>query len=286
MLSRKLVDYISRMDWKDYEKITKDIYETLGKESGVKIECYGNDCKVRGNSGVEHQIDVLASHSDGIHKYKTAIECKYWKSTINKDTVMKILSIIEDSKIEKGVIISKKGFTPDAISFAKSKNIGLALLREVEKEDYGRDLPIFEILPSIVSTPKIIEFQMISKEGANRGDERVKISKMELVDSKGRKSPLKKWIDHFYSQLRKEKAIEPITIEYKFDDISLNNIETSESTPIESIVMTGVIEEREIDLGWKQMDKTWLIMKSVFEDKIITVSEKGVIKESKFRFIN
>ena len=125
------------MDWKNYEKITKDIYETLGKESGVKIECYGNGCKVKGNSGVEHQIDVLASHSDGIHTYKTAIECKYWKNTISKDTVMKIHSIINETNIDKGIVISKKGFTPDAIKYAESKNIGLALLREVEKEDYG-----------------------------------------------------------------------------------------------------------------------------------------------------
>ena len=35
------------------------IYETLGKESGVKIEGYGNNCKVKGKSGVNHQIDVL-----------------------------------------------------------------------------------------------------------------------------------------------------------------------------------------------------------------------------------
>lgn len=272
------------MDWKDYEKITKDIYETLGKESGVKIECYGNGCKVKGNSGVEHQIDVLASHSDGIHTYKTAIECKYWKNTISKDTVMKIHSIINETNIDKGIVISKKGFTPDAIAYAKSKNIGLALLREVEKEDYGRDLPIFEIISSKVRSPKIIQFQMISKEGANRGDETVEISKIELIDSKGRRSPLKEWIDHFYAQLHKENAIEPLTIEYKFEDISLNNIETSESTPIQSIVITGVIEEK--DLRWTQTDKTWLIMKSVFEDKIITVSEKGVIKESKFRFLN
>jgi hypothetical protein len=46
------------MDWKDYEKITKYIYETLGKEVGVKIEGHGNTCKVRVKSGGEHQIDV------------------------------------------------------------------------------------------------------------------------------------------------------------------------------------------------------------------------------------
>ncbi len=67
------------LDWKKYESITKYIYETLGNESGVAIEGYGNNCKVEGKSGDNHQIDVLTKHSDGIHNYRTAIECKYWK---------------------------------------------------------------------------------------------------------------------------------------------------------------------------------------------------------------
>jgi len=71
------------MDWKTYEKLTKDIYERLGQKAGVKIVGWGNDLKVKGHSGVEHQIDVLTSHSDGIHSYLTDIECKYWKEKIN-----------------------------------------------------------------------------------------------------------------------------------------------------------------------------------------------------------
>src|SRR5690606_38536269 len=106
------------MEWKEYEEITKHIYETLGKERGVIIECFGNNCRVDGKSHVTHQLDVLTSHSDGIHTYKTAIECKYWNSTSNKDIVMKVARIIEDAGMNKGVIVTKNGFTPDAISFA------------------------------------------------------------------------------------------------------------------------------------------------------------------------
>lgn len=40
------------MDWKTYESVTKYIYETLGQQNGVKIEGYGNDCRVIGHSGV------------------------------------------------------------------------------------------------------------------------------------------------------------------------------------------------------------------------------------------
>ena len=124
------------MDWKSYEEITKNIYETLGKKIGVKIECFGNNCKVIGKSGVSHQIDVLTNHSDGLHQYKTLIECKYWNQTINKDIIMKMMAIINDVDGSKGVIVSKLGFTPDAIQTAKFNNIGLIELREPTEEDW------------------------------------------------------------------------------------------------------------------------------------------------------
>ena len=111
---------IETMDWKEYEEITKYIYETLGNAAGTKIVGYGGTCKVKGKSGVSHQIDVLASHSDGVHNYRTAIECKYWDKKINKEIVMKIAEIVEDSGINKGVVVSKMGFTEDGISYAKS----------------------------------------------------------------------------------------------------------------------------------------------------------------------
>src|SRR5262245_3150377 len=123
------------MDWLYYENITKYIYESLGKRTGVKIEGHGPSCRVKGRSGVEHQIDVLASHSDGIHSYRTAIECKYWKDKVDKDIVMKVVNIIEDAGIDKGVIVSKNGFTEDGISFARYKNISLVELRETGKGD-------------------------------------------------------------------------------------------------------------------------------------------------------
>ena len=91
------------MDWKQYEAITKYIYETLGKDYGVKIEGFGNACKVKGKSGVPHQIDVLTSHSDGVHTYKTAIECKYWDKSISKDTIMKVAEVVEDARLNKVV---------------------------------------------------------------------------------------------------------------------------------------------------------------------------------------
>lgn len=54
----------NKLDWKQYEFITKYIYETLGQGYNINIEGYGNNCKITGYSGIAHQIDVLTSETD------------------------------------------------------------------------------------------------------------------------------------------------------------------------------------------------------------------------------
>ena len=118
------------MKWQAYEELVKDIYQELGKATGVKIECWGPSCRVPGKSGEYHQIDVLASHGDGIHTYRTAIECKYWNNKISKGQVFELAGKIEDANIEKGILVSKCGFTRSALTIAKDKNISLVHLRK------------------------------------------------------------------------------------------------------------------------------------------------------------
>ena len=124
------------MNWQSYEKLVKDIYEQLGKSAGVRVECWGPLCKVEGKSCVRHQIDVLTAHSDGIHEYKTAIECKHWNKRVDKDPIAKLAMILEDARIEKGVVVSRVGFTKDAEQLARSTNVSLVRLREPRESDW------------------------------------------------------------------------------------------------------------------------------------------------------
>ncbi|MDE0333157.1 MAG: restriction endonuclease [Nitrospinae bacterium] len=125
------------MKGESYEKLVKDIYEALGKLDGVKILGWGRSCKVPGNSGESHQIDVLTSHSAGMHMYKTAIECKDWeRRKVGKDVITKLAFILKDSNVDKGVVVSKSGFTSGAKSLAKSENISLVELRQPVPKDW------------------------------------------------------------------------------------------------------------------------------------------------------
>lgn len=267
----------TNLDWKKYESIVKYIYETLGKESGVNIEGYGNDCKVKGKSGIKHQIDVLTKHSDGIHNYRTAIECKYWKEKINKDIVMKVSEIIEDAGINKGVIVSKNGFTPDGISYAKYKNIGLVELREIEKKEKKG---IFDI-KSWILRPEILRIMIDLVDKKEKEEERIEADKMFIKLFNGNEVPFSDFITIFKKELQKEKAFQITTKGYQLNGANLINKQTNSTTKIKGIVFTGVLTKLDANLKFHIVDQIWLIMKSIFEERTFTISEKGIIKEDK-----
>ena len=151
------------MDWHSYEELVKDIYEVLGKSGNIRIVCWGPACKVRGKSGVDHQVDVLTSHSVGIHTYRTAIECKYWKKKITKDHIAKLSYILEDAQIEKGVVVSSSGFTSIAKTVAKSANISLVELRKPVDDDWKGRIKSLAIIVYL-SHPEFYDFEFMQAD--------------------------------------------------------------------------------------------------------------------------
>jgi hypothetical protein len=270
----------TNLDWKKYESITKYIYETLGKESGVKIEGYGNNCKVKGKSGVNHQIDVLTNHSDGIHNYKTAIECKYWKDKINKDIVMKVSEIIEDAGINKGVIVSKSGFTPDGISFAKHRNIGLVELREIEEKDWEGRGRIFDI-KTWINRPEILGTVIDAIDKTELDREVIEIDKVKIELLDGNKVPFIDYMTTFKKELHNVEFWQVFTKGYRLDGAYLINEKTNSKIKIKGIIFTGVLTKLNSNLKFHPVDQIWLIMKSLFEERTFTISEKGIIREDK-----
>lgn len=269
------------MTWEEYEEVTKYVYETLGKEKGVTIECFGKDCKVQGKSEVKHQIDVLTNFSDGLHNYKTAIECKYWNKNIDKDIVMKVAEIIEDAAINKGVIVSKKGFTPDAISYAKYKNIGLVELREFEEGDWkGRiksiKFNINMLLPQINS----LEFFIDKETVTDLEPGEMLVENLRHKNRDGEIIGVKFYIEDFSSELTRQKEDENFEKIYKFEgeNFIINGITNSE-TLIGGLKLTGVLKIAKEGFQINGEDHVWLIMKAYFEDKTYTISKDKEIRE-------
>ncbi len=275
------------MDWKDYEEITKYIYEALGKQAGVKIVGYGRACKIKGKSGVSHQIDILTSHTDGIHDYRTAIECKYWKEKVNKDFVMKLERIIEDAGIEKGVIVSKMGFTEDGYLYAKHKNIGLVELREIEERDWKEQAkkPNFFVGELILKTkverrrPEIlsIEFDFVD---SNQQSEKINLYQWILRSKAGIEIPLEFYLTYFQDKLHEEEPDKIVKEYFEFKDSNLTNTLTKKITQINGFTLTGKLTITNLDSQrqFNIVDEVWMIMKSLFENRSFTISKSGMIK--------
>jgi hypothetical protein len=274
--------------WKEYEKITKYIYQTLGHQNGVKVIGFGNNCKVKGKSGIFHQIDVLTSHSDGIHEYQTAIECKYWEKKINKEIVMKLSEIIDDAGISKGVIVSKRGFTEDGAKFARYKNIGLVELREVDERDRVKSTnpPRITVAGGILTTnverirPEVLSFEV---DCAERPFIPVDsdIQKMTLQLESGLVIPLNEYLKTFKQLLHEKQPGEIMKKHYEFKRSILIHEKTGRTFQIDGFTITGKLEK----LNWSNkqnieiVDEVWMIMKTIFEGNSYKISKSGIIKK-------
>jgi len=281
----------NKLDWKKYESITKYIYETLGRQSGVMVKGYGSNCKVKGESGTIHQIDVITTHTEGNHTYETAIECKYRKEKVNKDVVMKLLQILEDTGISKGIIVSKSGFTRDGIQYAKYKDIGIVHLREYEENDlkdrsHEIDIATLDLNIKIhITRPEITSIDIGGNRKIEIKDE-FDYFNFTIILNNGNLLPFYDCVNDFRKQInRRNSKTDSLSGKYKIPGSKLLNRKTGERIDLDEILFTGKLTEIDDDrnLKFNIVDKVWLLMKSIFEERTFSFSENGLIVEHKSR---
>lgn len=272
------------MDWKTYEETVKNIYEVLGASKGVKIECYGNSCKCTDQSEVKHQIDVLTVHTDGLHNYKTSIECKYWNKKINKDIVMKALGIRQDCNLQKAIIVSKMGFTPDAIKFAKYYDIGLVELREPLKQDIENritevNINIIPVIPNITRLDNIVH----EEEDQNPTHFEINTSDSYYLFPDGTHKTIKHLVEDFFREIKQAQKFNELTEKIVLfpNDTYLQSPSPELSIRVKSVHLQGILVTdsmvETVKIRWE--DIVWLIMKSIFEEKMFTISRDGNVQE-------
>jgi hypothetical protein len=270
------------MNWKNYEEIVSTIYEKIGSQSGVRIICSGSDCKVTGKSGVEHQIDVLTEHSDGLHLYRTAIECKYRDKKRPKDDVMKLSVILEDAGIHKGVIVSKSGFTPDAISTARTRNIELVELREPTDKDWkGRIKDIYINAHITLPIPYDFRLDFIASEATlPQSSEGIDPSTLVIRKPGVPDVNLKDLIQEMISGAD-YSITEPQLLRRVFPEgTTTGPIFGRSSHQVAAIQFQLRIEHHTSTSILTGADHVAMIMKSIFDNKRLIISREGEIRES------
>src|SRR5690242_13797794 len=118
------------MTWRQLQDQTAEFFRSLGCEAEVEASIAG--------ARAEHRIDVWVRFMKFGLETKWVIECKDWNSSVPKEKVLALRSIVEDLGADRGVLLSAAGFQPGAVRAAEKTNITLTDLdglRETARED-------------------------------------------------------------------------------------------------------------------------------------------------------
>lgn len=271
--------------WQDYEHVVKYIYEALGRLNGVEILGCGNTCKRTGKSSSVYQIDVLTQTTSKAKSFLTAIECKYLNKKVSRDVLMKLSALLEDTGIEKGIVVSKNGFTREALKYAEHKSIRLVELDDHKKFNVSKnEIHIADITFKIDSTltrPEILS---------------VKVDDIELKSTSTFLGPfwygqiqiksrtpiaLQTYIDDFRRELGRLNLIDKV----KYKDVDFpegtvfNGNQSLNDKNVTKLSMSGVLtSNKEVHVHEIELvDKITMIMKNIFEEEMFAITQRGAI---------
>jgi hypothetical protein len=278
----------NNLDWKTYESITKYIYETLGKEYRVTIEGHGASCNVTGASGAKHQIDVLTVTTASDNSYRTAIECKYWNKKVDRDVVMKLVMVMQDTQIEKGIIVTKSGYTKDALEFARYHNIELVVLREFDEKDAETE-PRKMMVGTLILRPHVFisrpEVLKIDVEYTDNSQKKIPIYSLfgfgyTVAFTDGKKIAFRECVAAFQEILRDGDAADKVmTKRLVFKDATFIHDKSGASAKINAVKFTGTLrklEEHPVK-EYSIEDNVVMIMRNIFEERRFSVWRVGLL---------
>ncbi|TCD05867.1 hypothetical protein EZ449_15500 [Pedobacter frigidisoli] len=271
------------LNWKEYEDITRFIYGNLGHKDGIKIVGYGQHCKVKGSSGISHQIDVLTEQTINGIKHLTAIECKFLAKKVDKDIVMKLQSIMTDAGIQSGIIVCRSGYTKDTKTYAEHVGIKLVELWEAGETDVKQgqainfgmlDLHIDVTLTRPIITEIDFGFEKMTDEQQIMAMHYVKMYSLD-----GREIKFSKCIRAFSDALENEEAFDKtVTRKFAPSEKLIWNYK-GEQREINEISFTGLLKRtKSKETKYFQLvDHVWLVMEEIFEKRRMTLSKSGMM---------
>jgi len=153
-----LTERLRSIDWFQFEKLIAALYRRLGYSVTRS-----------GGANPDGGIDLIIS-KEGI---RTAVQCKHWKNQIvGVSTIREFLGALTDSKMEKGVFVTLRGYSAEAKRFARKHTIEtldetsvVAMLKKVNAEV---DLEITDILNNTTKYCPKCEHLMVLRTGAHQ----------------------------------------------------------------------------------------------------------------------
>ncbi|MBA4074663.1 MAG: hypothetical protein C0508_06435, partial [Cyanobacteria bacterium PR.023] len=120
----------------EYEQLTQVIYQDLLQKEGDDKTRVLHNQKMKGRSGVEHQIDVLWRHKKAGIEHTVIFECKNYGTALTLEKVRNFFAVLHDLGNCQGQMVTKTGYQSGAAAFAEFYGIGLKLVRKPTEEDW------------------------------------------------------------------------------------------------------------------------------------------------------
>jgi hypothetical protein len=138
----------SHNNGKGYELLVKYVYEGLcSDERFTEVK---HNVMLPGPDG-DRQIDVLVIHTHASTEYKTVIECRDYSGKLSVTHIDGFASKIIDVHANKGIIVSRNGFSRTAIQKARRLGIELCTVNSADKllKELVVEIPVVVLLEEI-----------------------------------------------------------------------------------------------------------------------------------------
>ena len=109
----------------EYEKFTRELCERLALYKGLLSSSVQHNVKLRGESGLNHQIDVYWEYEKNGEVHRVAIECKNYSYGVSIGKVRDFYGVISDLDNVKGIMVTTVGYQKGAKQFANHYGISL-----------------------------------------------------------------------------------------------------------------------------------------------------------------
>ncbi|RZJ56022.1 MAG: restriction endonuclease [Flavobacterium sp.] len=115
--------------WYVFQEEIKDLFYKLGCDAKTNVTIEG----IR----TTHDVDIFVQSKFLGQNLRWILEAKHWSRRVSKIHVMALRQIVEDVGVDKGFIISQKGFQKGAVEAAKKTNILLLTFDELKAVSAG-----------------------------------------------------------------------------------------------------------------------------------------------------
>lgn len=113
----------------EYERFTQEVCRLIAEYQNLGASSVEQNVKLKGKSGVLHQVDVYWEYEKSGEVYRVAIECKNYSKRVSVGKVHDFYGVISDLGDVKGVMVTTAGYQHGAKKYADFIGIALKELR-------------------------------------------------------------------------------------------------------------------------------------------------------------